>query len=97
ILKNLLALRSDGFDARKVVIEDVIAPKAMGDHNSIYDLQNYVVGLSPAGLTLREDGTLDTQKSFVTVDYLQLLASQRVRNNVQAKLSDRPIDFVALR
>jgi hypothetical protein len=41
---NLLAIKRDDLLAKKFKIEDVIAPDSMGEANSIYDLQNYVVG-----------------------------------------------------
>lgn len=96
-LKNLLALRPDSFDPFKLKIEDVIARKAMGDHNSIYELQNYVVGPSSTGFALKANGSLDMERSFKRIDYFELLESVAVRNNVQAGISNRPIDFVAAR
>ena len=96
-LRNLLALKREFFDARKIRVEDLIAPGAMGEHNSVNQLQNYVVGLSGNGLTLDRDKNLDLANSFARVNYFDLLHEQRVRNNVQADLSSRPIDFVAVR
>ena len=64
VLTNLLGLRQDLFDPSKLKIADVIAPRAMGDHNSIFQLQNYVVGMAPGGLKLKTDGSLDLEKSF---------------------------------
>ncbi len=96
-LRNLLNLKRDTFDARKVRIEDLIGAGAMGEPNSIYQLQNYVAGLSPEGLTLDPSKNLDLDKSFTRVNYFQLLHSQKVRNNIQSELSNRPIDFVAVR
>jgi hypothetical protein len=95
-LKRLVALSREYFDPKKIKIEELIAPGAMGEHNSVYDLQNYVVGLSRSGLTLSADGSLDMARSFTHVNYFDLLQSQTVRNNVQAKLSNRPIDFLAV-
>jgi hypothetical protein len=69
----------------------------MGDSNSVYKLQNYVVGLSPVGLTLNADKFLDLDKSFKRINYFDLLHDQKVRNNVQPDLSSRPVDFVAVR
>ncbi len=96
-LRNLIALRRDGFDARKVEISSIIAPGAMGDANSVYQLQNYVVGPAADGLTLNADKGLDLDRSFARVNYFDLLHSQRVRNNVQPGVSNRPVDFVAVR
>jgi hypothetical protein len=96
-LKNLLALRRDQFDPFKLRIEDVIARRSMGEHNTIYELQNYVVGQAPSGFALKADGSLDMERSFKRIDYFSLLHSVAVRNNVQQGVSNRPIDFVAAR
>ena len=72
-------------------------PGSMGEQNSLYELQHYVVGLSPQGLTLDQNGRLDIDKSFVRVNYFQLLHDQTVRSNVQAKVGNRPVDLVATR
>jgi hypothetical protein len=96
-LSNLLALRRDNFDPQKPKIPDLIAKGAMGDSNTIAELQNYVVGLAPGGLALAPDGSLDAARSFTRIDYLSLLRGTRVRNNVQPGVDSRPVDFVALR
>lgn len=96
-LANLLALRRESFDPARVRVWDVIAKGAMGDSNSIYELQNYVVGIAPGGLALSNDGSLDMQKSFARVDYFSLLRDVAVRNNAQPGVSNRPVDFVATR
>ena len=96
-LTNLLALRRESFDPARIKIEDVIARGAMGDSNSIYELQNYVVGIAPGGLRIAGDGSLDMQKSFARVDYFSLLNGVSVRNNVQPGVENRPVDFVATR
>ncbi|MEP7342297.1 MAG: alkaline phosphatase family protein [Acidobacteriota bacterium] len=83
-LANLLALRRDGFDPRKLKIEDVIAPRAMGESNTIHDLQNYIVAFDGGG-------------GFRRVDYFSLLAALRVRNNVQPGVGSHPVDFIAVR
>ena len=69
----------------------------MGDRNTIYELQNYVVGLGPDGLVLNSDGSLNVERSFVRVDYFSLLQGIAVRNNVQRGVSNRPIDLIATR
>jgi hypothetical protein len=97
IMGNLLRIQREGFNAAKVKIGDVIAPHAMGRRNDIYQLQNYVVGISPAGLTIDAAGALDMNKSFVHLDYFSLLHDQSVRNNVQALVSNRPVDILAVR
>lgn len=53
------------------------------DRNSIYQLQNYVIG-APNAYTLTR------------VNYFKLLTGIRVRNNVQPGVDPRPIDFVAV-
>jgi hypothetical protein len=97
-LANLLALRRDDFDPRKIKIEDVIVKGSMGERNTIYELQNYVVGVAPAGSALTVDGRqLDMEKSFARVNYFALLRNVTVRNNVQPTVSSKPIDFIATR
>src|SRR5205085_9762260 len=70
---------------------------AMGDRNTIYELQNYVVGVGPDGLVLNSDGSLNTERSFVHIDYFSLLQGITMRNNVQRGVSNRPIDLIATR
>ena len=65
----------------------------MGEANSVFDLQNYVVGLAPAGLAMRGDGSLDTKESFRRVNYFSLLEGIRVRNNVQRSVGDQAGGF----
>jgi hypothetical protein len=96
-LGNLVGLRRESFAPARLKIEDVIAKGAMGNRNSIYNLQNYVVGIAPAGMILNGDGSLDLSRSFVRVDYFTLLKNVAVRNNVQPRVSNRPIDFIATR
>ena len=96
-LRNLLSLKRDTFNARSIRIEDIIAAGAMGDSNTLYQLQNYVAGPSTVGLTLDSAKKIDLDKSFTRVNYFELLHSQKVRNNVQRELSNQPIDFVAVR
>lgn len=95
-LTNLLALRPENFDPHRLKIEDVIARGAMGERNTVYQLQNYVVAMSPSGFTLAPDGSLDMQKSFRRIDYFALLGDAAVRNNVQEGVDNHPVDFVAV-
>ena len=95
VMSNLLALRRETFDPFKLRIEDVIQKDSLGEQNSIYELQNYVVGIGPNGLVLDASGALDMQRSFVRVNYFSLLQGQIVRNNVQPRVSNRPVEFVA--
>jgi len=96
-VQNLLALAPGAFNPSRIVIESVIQKISMGEPNSIYQLQNYVAGLSPAGFVLRPDGSLDIKRSFVHVDYFSSLHAVNVRNNVQQGISSRPIDIIATR
>jgi hypothetical protein len=93
-LSNLLALERRSFRAAQVKIEDVIPKGAMGLQNTIHQLQNYVVGVSPAGLKQISDGSLDFSNSFLRVNYFTLLRSIKVRNNVQDGVSNAPVDFI---
>lgn len=96
-MRNLLGLRPGNFAAVKLKIAEVIPPDAMGRRNSIHDLQNYVVGPGRDGLVLKNDGSLDLERSFVRINYLTLIHGQQVRNNVQQGIGDRPVDFIATR
>ena len=96
-LTNLLALRPASFDPGRLKIEDVIAKGAMGERNTVYELQNYVVGVSPEGFALAPDGSLDMEKSFKRIDYFALLHDVAVRNNVQQGVDNHPVDFVGAR
>ena len=97
IVANLIALRKENFNPAAVKIEDLIARRSMGSHNTIYQLQNYVAGIAPGGLILKPDGTLDMEKSFVHVDYFSLLHKLTVRNNPQAGVANHPVDLLAVR
>ena len=96
VMQHLLALDPADFDPGKFNIQDLIPHRSLGDSNSIYDLQNYVVGPSQAGLTLDPNGKLDVQRSFRHVDYFTALSAIRVRNNVQKEVSAQPVDFIAV-
>ncbi|MEJ7615676.1 MAG: hypothetical protein WKF30_01575 [Pyrinomonadaceae bacterium] len=96
VLKNLLALKPQGFDPVKLPIKDLSPPRSMGDANTIYGLQNYVVGLAQEGLTLQSSNTINFEKSFERINYLRLIQRVAVRNNVQARVGSRPVDFIAL-
>lgn len=97
IMRTLLLLRRESFEPDKLKLAELIPEKAMGPRNGIYDLQNYVVGPGREGLVLRGDGTLDLEGSFVRLNYFKLIHDQKVRNNVQAGVSNNPVDFVATR
>jgi type I phosphodiesterase/nucleotide pyrophosphatase len=97
VLANLLGLRKEDFNPTKLKIENYIARHATGDHNSIYQLQNYIAGVAPAGLVLKSDGSLDLDKSFVRINYFSLLHNESVRNNVQPGVASHPVDLLAVR
>jgi hypothetical protein len=96
-LADILALDPARLNPSAVRVEDLIPKGAMGDHNSIEELQNYVVGPAEGGLVLAADGSLDLSKSFRRVNYFKLLGDLSVRNNVQPGVENRPVDFVAVR
>lgn len=95
ILSNLVALREDNFNPSKLKIEDYLPSRGMGERNSVYNLQNYVVGVAPGGLVTNQNGSLDLEKSFRRVNYFEYLQNQKVLNNVQKELSNYPIDFIS--
>jgi hypothetical protein len=96
-LTRLLALRANDFAPAQLKIEDLIAKGAMGRQNTLYQLQNYVAGLSARGLLMAADGSIDIENSFVRVNYFPLVRGITVRNNVQPGVSNEPIDFLAVR
>ena len=96
-LANLLSLRREDFDPAKLRLPDLIARGSMGESNTAGELQAYVAGPAPAGLSVGADGSLDLAASLTRVNYLELLTGARVKNNVQAGVGNRPVDFVALR
>jgi hypothetical protein len=94
-LGKLIGLRADSFDPVRIKIEDVLPAHSVGGMNSVYQLQNYLAGLSSAGLVLNEDASLDMTKSFFRIDYFALTEQIRAKNNVQAAVRSKPVDFVA--
>jgi predicted AlkP superfamily pyrophosphatase or phosphodiesterase len=96
-LKNLLAISRARFNPSSLKVEELIAPGSMGRNNSIYQMQNYVAGLKTGSIALTPTGEIDREKTFYTVNYFDLLKSQRVRSNQQPKVGNEPIDFVAVR
>jgi hypothetical protein len=95
-LSRLLTLEPNDFEHRRLTGEELIPRRAMGDPNSAYNLQNYVVGPAANGLVLSPDGSLDFARSFERIDYPPLLASLSVRNNVQTAVGSHPVDFLAM-
>lgn len=92
-VKHLLQLKaSDLLNAR------VQLPKGiLGQSNTLLQLENYAVGLSPDGPAFKTDGSLDLDRSFAYRNYFQTLADIRVRNVVQQELGAKPVDFIAAR
>ena len=82
-INSLMTLGADRLEPQKLNLSDFIPRDSMGDPNTIHDLQNYIVGLKPDG-------------SFRRINYFQLLAAQRVRNNVQPGVSPQPVDLIAV-
>jgi len=96
-MRKLLGLRRESFDPSKLKIAELIPEDSMGQRNSVYDLQNYIVGPGRDGLVLKSDGLLDLEHSFLRIDYLTLIHEQQVRNNVQQGITNCPVDFIATR
>lgn len=96
-LAALLALDPARLNPAAVNLEQLIPKGAMGDHNTLHELQSYVVGPAEGGLVLAPDGSLDMGRSFRRIDYFALLGGVSVRNNVQPGVESRPVDFVAVR
>jgi len=96
-IQRLLDLKEADLEPGRIHIENLIPKGAMGDPNSLGQLQNYVAGVSGAGLVLTADGSLDFERTFNRVNYFTLLSNVRVRNLVQRNLGVAPIDFVAAR
>jgi len=97
VLSRLLQLDRMQLMSPRVRVESVVPRRVMGDGNCVFNLQNYVVGLVPAGLRIRGDGSLDMEGSFRRIDYFSLLESIRVRNNLQESVGPKPVDFIATR
>ncbi len=85
-LTTLLDLEPAEFDRRHLTAAELIPKRAMGDANSVYDLENYIVGPSPTN-------PLD----FERINYPKLLTGLTVHNNVQPGVSSHPVDFIAMR
>ena len=96
-LSRLLQLDRANLMSSRVQVESVIPWRAMGEANSVFNLQNYAVGLVQEGPRLRSDGSIDMEASFRRIDYYSLLDSIRVRNNVQEAVGPKPVDFIATR
>ena len=96
-ISGLLSLTAERLNSGRFHLEELIPPRAMGDRNTIGQLQNYVIALSAAGLQLRPDGSLDMESSFHRVNYFSLLRSVKVRNDVQSTVGSHPIDWIAER
>jgi hypothetical protein len=97
-LENLLALRRETFNPKRLKAEDLFPHRSMGEHNSLRQLQNYIVGIAPSGLVMSAgNNSLDIERSFKRINYFSLIHNVAVRNNVQRGVGNRPVDFVAVR
>jgi hypothetical protein len=96
-MRRLLSMQPQDLEAGKLRGEAVIPPRSLGPPNRLADLQNYAVGIAPAGLVVKADGALDLERSFRSIDYFSALSSISVRNNVQEGIGPRPVDFMAVR
>jgi hypothetical protein len=83
-LEKLLALSTADFDKRSAAAGELIPKRAMGDANTVHDIENYIVGPAPGA-------------GFQTINYFPLLAGLAVRNNVQPRVGAHPVDFIAVR
>jgi hypothetical protein len=97
IVGRLMAVTSAELEGGKPRMEDLIPKKSLGPSNARADIQSYVVGPAVGGLILDGHGGLDLEQSLRRVDYLASLGTIRVRNNTQAEVSNRPVDFIAMR
>jgi Type I phosphodiesterase / nucleotide pyrophosphatase len=95
-LRALLALQPDPQQPFREKIEDFIPELALGENNTVADLEHYVVGRGADGLVFDADRRVDEDRSFRFVNYFSLLVKQRARNNPQPALSPRPVDFTAM-
>jgi hypothetical protein len=96
-LKALLNLQPDAVRPFRQKISNFVPEMSLGDHNTVREMQHYIVGLSSGGLVVDSAGRLNEEQSFRYVNYFSLLAQQRVRNNPQTALSSNPIDFTIAR
>ena len=95
-LRRLIDLSADSFEPAKIKVQDVIPEGSMGERNSIFQLQNYVVGIAPSGLVLNSYGVLNRERSYVRLNYFDLLHDVAVRNG-QKGVTNRPVDLIATR
>ena len=97
VISRLLALERDKFNPAQIQISDLIPKRSLGEQNTLFDLQNYVGGLAPAGLvaSAADPSRIDLDRSVRRIDYFPALQRIRVRNNVQANIGPAPLDFIA--
>jgi hypothetical protein len=96
-MEHLLSLKESGLEPAHFSVDALLPKGVLGESNSIGQLRNYVAGLSPEGLVLSKDGSLDFDRTFVRVNYFAALSDVRVRNNVQSNVGAAPVDFTAVR
>ena len=95
-LQALLSFQPDFSRRYRGNISDLVPEMSLGDNNSVRDIQQYIVAPSPGGLVVSPDGHLDEAESFARVNYFPLLARAQARNNPQAAISVKPIDFIMM-
>lgn len=83
VLTNVLGISRARFDQNRFRMGDLIPRRSLGEANSLYDLQNYVVGPSTDG--------------FRRMDYFAAIRAISVRNNVQKDVGSEPVDFIVVR
>ena len=74
----------------------LVPKESLGPANSVWDLQNYVIGPAEHGMALTPEGRIDMELSFRRVDYFAALRAIRVRNQVQTGIGNEPVDFTAM-
>jgi hypothetical protein len=97
MLRRLLDLKDSDLESSRLSDQALIPKGVLGEPNSIGQLKNYAIGLSPDGLAMNRDGALDLVRSFRRVNYFAALSEVRVRNVVQPDLGAKPVDFIAAR
>ena len=97
VLNRLLTVNAPELEAAKIHMEELIPKKSLGPSNTMSDLEKYVTGPSAEGMVLNASGEVDLDRSLRTINYLSSLMVIQVRNNLQARVSNRPIDFLAIK
>ena len=75
-IRRLLDLKEADLEPGRIHIEGLIPKGAMGDPNSLYQLQNYVAGLSEQWTCPHPEGSLDLERSFEPGEQLRRCLSR---------------------